>query len=137
MSALSAEELRNRWIANAERLDRQGHFSNYSPKRRGEVRGKGYLGSWPPDQAIRMARELVGQGYSHRTPRFNDDMRDHGVVGAEVREKLLKILDEVPPESYEPPYALKDPPGYPFQFQCRTLRCEVYFKFQIVGTRRK
>jgi len=56
MSALSGKDLRERWIANADRLDKRGHFANYSSKQRDEVRRKGYLGRNPPDQAIKMAR---------------------------------------------------------------------------------
>jgi hypothetical protein len=133
MSALSGKELRESWIANAERLDRLGHFAKYSPKRREEVRRKGYLGSRPPDQAIRTARREVELGYAFRTPKFIDDMLEFGVVGAEVREKTLSILDELPPQSYEPPYELEEPPGFPFIFHCNVLGCEVYFKFQIKG----
>jgi hypothetical protein len=44
------------------------------------------------------------------------------------------MLDEVPPESYQPPGELEEPPGSPFIFHCRILGCEVYFKFQIAGT---
>ena len=137
MSAVSAADLRKRWIANAESLHRKGHFANYPPKQLAEVLKKGYLGRWPPDDAIGIAMHQAEQGYSHRMPQFNDNMRDHGLVGEEVREKLLNILKEIPPESYKPPKELSDPPGYPFHFQCRTLRCEVYFKFQILGTTKK
>jgi hypothetical protein len=61
-------------------------------------------------------------------------MRDFKVVGVEVREKTLSILDEVPPETYEPPHNLEEPPGSPFIFHSSILGCEVYFKFQIAGT---
>ena len=44
MSALSPKELGECWIANAQRLDRLGHFAEYSPKQRAEVLRKGYLG---------------------------------------------------------------------------------------------
>ena len=52
MSAVSAADLRKRWIANAESLHRKGHFANYTPKQLAEVLKKGYLGRWPPDDAI-------------------------------------------------------------------------------------
>lgn len=59
-------------------------------------------------------------------------MRDHlGLVGEEVREALLDILEELPPESYEPPHELDEPPGHPFIFRSRKLRREIYFKFQV------
>jgi hypothetical protein len=65
-------------------------------------------------------------------------MREHfGTVGSEVRERLLGVLDEVPPESYEPPYELNEPPGCPFIFTSTVLGCEVFFKFQIAGTEKK
>jgi hypothetical protein len=64
-------------------------------------------------------------------------MRDFKVVGVEVREKTLSILDEVPPESYEPPYELEEPPGYPFIFHSNILGCVVYFKFQIEGAAKR
>jgi hypothetical protein len=106
MSALSGKGLRDRWIANAESLDKQGHFASYSPKQREEVLKKGFLGRYPP-------------------------------VGAEVRDKLLQVLDEIPPESYQPPSEISEPPGCPFIFRCSVLGCEIYFKFQIEGTARK
>ena len=127
MSALGGKDLRDRWIANAERLDRKGHFASYSPKRRDEVLKKGFLGRYPPDQAIKIARG-----------KFNDDMREHfRLACAEVRDKLLQVLDEIPPESYQPPFELNDPPGCPFIFRSSVLACEVFFKFQIIGTARK
>lgn len=71
-------------------------------------------------------------------PQFNDNMRDHfELVGDEVREALLKVLEEVPLDSYKPPRELKDPPGLPFEFTSRTLRSQLYFKFQIGGTPKK
>jgi hypothetical protein len=56
MSALSPKELRECWIANAQRLDRLGHFARYSPKQRAEVLRKGYLGLWAPDPGIKGPR---------------------------------------------------------------------------------
>ncbi len=138
MSALSGKDLRERWIANADRLDKRGHFANYSSEQRDEVLRKGYLGRYPPDQAIKMARQQAELGQGYRKPKFNDEVREHfGLVGSEVGEKLLKILDEIPPESYEPPFKLNDPPGCPFIFRSSVLGCEVFFKFQIVGTAKK
>jgi hypothetical protein len=135
MTALGGQELRKCWIANAERLDRLGHFAKYSPKQRAEVLRKGFLSPWAPDQGIRIARKELELGYAVRTPNYIDDLRDFGVVGSEeVRKTTLSLLDEVPPESYEPPCELAEPPGCPFIFQCKALGCEVYFKFQISGT---
>ena len=56
------------------------------------------------------------------------------VVGEEVQQRTLSILEVLPPEAYEPPYELEEPPGSPFIFHCDVLGCEVYFKFQITGT---
>jgi hypothetical protein len=85
-----------------------------------------------------MAKAATEKGYEVRKPKFNGEMREHfDRVGEEVRETLLKLLDEVPPESYDPPKELEEPPGYPFTFRSKTLRCEVYFKFQIAGTMKK
>jgi hypothetical protein len=137
MTALSPKDLRECWIANAQRLDRLGHFAEYSPKQRAEVLRKGYLGLWAPDRAIKIARSDVALGYALRTPKFVDDMRDFKVVGVEAREKILSILDEVPPESYEPPYELEEPPGYPFIFHSNILGCLLYFKFQIEGAAKR
>jgi hypothetical protein len=95
---------------------------------------KGYLGLWAPDHGIKIARREVALGYALRTPKFVDNLRDFKVVGVEVREKTLSILDELPPESYEPPYELEEPPGYPFIFHSNILGRVVYFKFQIAGT---
>jgi len=88
-------------------------------------------GTRSADQGRRREADL---GYAFRTPNYIDDVRDFMVVGGEVREKTLSILDEVPPTSYEPPYELEDSPGYPFIFDSSILGCEVYFKFQIKGT---
>jgi len=107
MSAPSPKELRECWIANAQRLDRLGHFARYSPKQRAEVLRKGHLGLWTPDHGIKIARRDVALGYALRTPRFVDNMRDFKVVAGSPR-KTLSILDEVPPESYEPPYELEE-----------------------------
>jgi hypothetical protein len=134
MSVLSGEELRKCWIANAERLEGLKHFAKYSRKQRADVLRKGYLGLWAPDQGIKVARREADLGYAVRTRNYIDDMRDFMVVGGEVHEKTLSILDEVPPTSYEPPYELEDPPGYPFIFDSSILGCEVYLKFQIEGT---
>jgi hypothetical protein len=116
-------------------LDRQGHFAKYPGAQRAEVLKKGFLGPLPPDRAIDCARDQAEKGFAVRTEKFNDEMRDHfGLVGEEVRGAVLKILDEIPPESYEPPRELDEPPGCPFIFGSRTLRREVYFKFQVKGT---
>ena len=137
MSPRSPRELRRCWIATAESLDRRGHFSEYPRKRRDEVLNKGYLGVWRPDEAVSVAQDQAQRGTSLRTLQFNDDMRERGFVGPEVREALLKILGEIRPESYRPPRKLRNPPGYPFIFQCRYTGCELYFKFQIEGSRNK
>ena len=93
MSALSPKELRECWIANAQRLDRLGHFAEYSPKQRAEVLRKGYLGLWAPDHGIKIARRDVALGYALRTPKFVDNMRDFKVVGARgsTREDTFNI----------------------------------------------
>src|ERR1039457_4739032 len=113
MSALSGEDLRKCWIANAERLARLGHFAKYSPKQRSEVLRKGYLGPWAPDQGIKIARKEAELGYAVWTQNYIDDMRNFGVVGGEVREKTLSILGEVPPESYDPRTTWKNRPDLP------------------------
>ena len=138
MSALTGHDLRKRWIANAETLDKNGHFAQYSRKQRDEVRKKGFLGPYPPDQVIKIAKEQEERGYAFRTTKFIDEMRRHfGLVGEEVREKLLRLLDEIPPESYEPPRKLNEPPGCPFIFPSGVLGCAVFLKLQITGTSAK
>jgi len=131
MSGLSAKSLRERWIANAKELDEKGYFANYPPAQREEVLKKGFLGRYPPDQAIRLAREQTERGLGYRTPQFNDNMRQYfGLVGDEVREKLLEILDEVPPECYEPPYELNEPPGCPSFFHQEFLGEKSFLSFR-------
>ena len=137
MSARDGKSLRDGWIANAKRLDGLGHFARYSPGQREQVLRKGYLGTLSPEQAIRIARHEAAEGRAFRTPKFLDEMREFGAVGEEVRETILSILDELPPEFYEPPFELDEPPGSPFIFDCRCLGCEVYFKFQIKGSAKK
>jgi len=135
MSVSDGKSLRAVWIQKARQLDRQRHFAKYSDAQKAEVLRKGFLGPLPPDRAICCARDQVGQGFAVRAEKFNDEMRDHfGLVGEDVREAVLSILEEVPPESYEPPRELDEPPGHPFIFRSRTLRREVYFKFQVKGT---
>ena len=93
MTDLSGKELRECWIANAERLDRLGHFVQYSPKQRADVLRKGYLGLWSPDQGVRIARRETDLGYALRTSKFVDNMRDFKVVGARgsTREDTFNI----------------------------------------------
>ena len=74
MSALSGEDLRKCWIANAERLARLGHFAKYSPKQRSEVLRKGYLGPWAPDQGIKIARKEAELGYAVWTRNYIDSL---------------------------------------------------------------
>src|SRR5271169_5550910 len=98
-----------------------------------------YTGMW----STALLREGTGprygtRGHGYRTDRFNDNLREHfRLVGAEVRDKLLQVLDDIPPESYEPPFELEEPPGCPFIFPCTVLGCEIFFKFQIAGTAKK
>lgn len=138
MSAGDGKSPREQWIRRAAELGRQGRFAKYSPKQREEILRKGYLGMWPPDRAIMIAKAEAEKGYAVRKAKFNDNMRDHfDLVGEEVRETVLKLLEEVPPESYDPPAELEEPPGYPFVFRSKTLQREVYFKFQVTGSMRK
>jgi hypothetical protein len=135
MSVSDKGLLRRQWVQKAQELDRLGYFARYSGAQRAEVLRKGFLGPFAPDRAIACAGEQVRRGYAVRAEKFNDEMRDHfGLVGEEVREAVLKILEEIPPESYEPPRELDEPPGCPFIFKSRTLRRDVYFKFQVKGT---
>lgn len=130
--------LREQWIRHAAELNGQGRLAKYSPKQRQEILRKGYLGRWPPDRAIMIAKAEAEKGYAFRKPKFNDEMRDHfDLVGDEVREALLKLLEEVPPESYEPPGEVEEPPGYPFVFRSRALQHKVYFKFQVAGSTKR
>jgi hypothetical protein len=138
MRSAGAGSLRSRWIHNANQLDHQGYFSQYPPQQRAEVLRKGFLGSFSPDRAIAVAKEQAQKGYALRLPGFNDQMRDDfGLVNDEVREAVVTILEELPPESYRPPRELEEPPGYPFIFRSRRLQREVYFKFQVKGTAKK
>jgi hypothetical protein len=138
VSAPGFNSLRARWISRARELERRGHFDKYSSKQKAEVLRKGFLGTWPPDRAIEIALETMKKGFAVRTPKFNDELREHfGLVGPEAREAVLDILAELPPESYEPPVELAQPPGYPFIFECERLKKRVYFKFQVAGGPRK
>jgi len=49
MSGLTGKALRDCWMANAKRLDKKGHFANYSSEQREQVLRKGFLGRYPPD----------------------------------------------------------------------------------------
>ena len=138
MSSKIQKDLQNRWIAEAHALDGRGYFVTYAKKQREEVLRKGYLGAVPPDLAISIALRMAEQGYDYRTAKFNDEMRElFHVVGQESREMVLRLLSEIPPESYWPPFEIKEPPGYPFVFRSSILDCLIYFKFQILGTTKK
>ncbi len=134
-----ANQLREGWIQQASELAGRGHFSSYSAKQRAEVLRKGYLGPVRPDEAIRIATQMVADGLHFSTPKIIDELRGKfNVVGVEaVREALLAILAETPAAAYEPPRKLKEPPGYPYIFPCSHLGCSIYFKFQITGTTKK
>jgi len=133
MSSLYGKDLQDCWIANAERWDKEGRFAKYSHQQRDAVLRNGFLGRYPPDEAIKHAREQAERGYAWYTPKFIDEMREHfGLVGEEVRMALLEVLARVPPESYKPPRELDEPPGYPFEFHSGVLGREIYLKFQIL-----
>lgn len=138
MTGTAPQNLRSVWIAKAHELDGQDYFAQYSSKQRAEVRRKGYLGKWSPDEVIRLAKREVELGLEVRKPRFTDQLRNHfGLVGSEIREALLVLLDEVPVESYKPPKELHEPPGYPFIFHSKRLRSDIYLKVQVAGTDKK
>jgi hypothetical protein len=133
-----AGDLRQRWLQKAQQLDQNGRFARYPFQKRQEILRKGFLGKLPPDRALELAKDQVRRGIAVRTARFNDQVRDcFGMVGEEVRETLLRLLKEVPPDSYEPPARLEEPPGYPFVFQSKVLNSDVYLKFQVMGTEKK
>ena len=118
MAGVASRQLQQDWIAQAERLDRERYFSEYTGAQRDEVLRKGYLGEYSPDQGLALARRHAERGIALRTPQFNDDMRDHfQLVGEDVRGALLKVLGEARPESYKPPRQLNDPPGLPLPFR--------------------
>ena len=133
MNSLNGKDLQDCWIANAERWDKEGRFAKYSRQQRDAVRRNGFLGRYPPDEAIQLAREQAERGYAYYTRKFIDEMREYfGLVGAEVRKALLEVLAAVPPESNKPPRELDEPPGYPFEFHSGVLGREIYLKFQIL-----
>jgi hypothetical protein len=113
MSTLSGKELRKCWIANAERLDRLGHFAKYSPKQRAEVLRKGYLGLWAPDQAIEIARKETDLGYAVRTPNFIDDMREFTVVGGKSARRRFPYWMKCLRSPISPPASWKSRPDLP------------------------
>lgn len=126
------------WIRRARELDSVGHFASYTQKQRAEVLRKGFLGLHTPLHVLRLVKREVELGHALRKSKFNDEMREcFGLVGEEVRDAVLAILDEVPPESYEPPRTLEEPPGCPFIFESRRLRSRVYFKVQVVGSAKR
>lgn len=137
-AAIQRARLSAAWRMKAAELHERGHFASYSAKQLNQVLQRGYVGQWLPDHAITVARNLAQKGLCFVTPRFHDQMRDNfGLVGEDVRLALLAILDELPPENYEPPSNLGEPPGLPFIFRCATLNREIYFKFQLAGTQKK
>jgi hypothetical protein len=73
----ATDDLRGLWVARAKDLDSKGYFAAYPPKRRQEILKKGFLGEWPPDRAIVIARQQVELGIEWRTAKFVNEMRDH------------------------------------------------------------
>jgi hypothetical protein len=135
----ASDQLRVGWIAKAQELDRGGYFREYTAKQRADVLRRGYVGPVRPDEGIQIATGLVEAGYYYAEPKIVGELRGQfEIVGSEeIREVLLAVLRETPASTYEPPHALKDPPGYPFIFPCARLGCALYFKFQITGTAKK
>lgn len=134
----AAADHSSNWIKRAQWLDSCGHFADYTERQRREVLRKGFLGSRSPAQILQLVKREVTLGHAFRKPKFNDEMRRHfGLVGDEVREAVLAVLEEIPPESYEPPRTLAEPPGCPFIFESSFLRSRVYFKVQVIGTSKR
>src|SRR3954470_17235126 len=50
----------------------RGDFVSYTLKQRDAVLSKGFLGRWPPDEAIRIAKRMTERGYALRTSKFVD-----------------------------------------------------------------
>ncbi len=108
----AARGLRAIWTGKARQLDSAGILSATPKEQRGEILRKGCLGSLSPVQVLQLAKQEVELGHAVRKSKFNDEMRRHlRLVGDEVREAVLAILDEVPRESYEPLRTLEEPPG--------------------------
>src|SRR5437588_8566875 len=59
-----------------------------------------------------------------------------GLAGAEVRETFLQVLDEIPPECYQPPNELNDPPGCPFIFLSGVLGRDFFSNLRSPARRR-
>lgn len=135
MGASGSKNYRALWIRQAQRLDQFGYFAQYPAKRRTEILRKGDLGSHPPDQACRIALDLLARGHYTQTLACANRLQDEfGIVGDEVRKTLLAVLQEAVPESYRPAREVLEPsPGYPFLFQSSTLNSPIYLKFQIQG----
>ncbi len=139
MSAPQRKDYPALWKAQAEKLDAQGHFSEYPAKRREEVLRKGYLGKLNPEAALQLASSKLEQGFARYTRKVTDDLRDNfGVVSTESRRGfLLERIREAQPDDYEPPYRLDEPPGYPYIYESSRLVRPVYLKFhiQVLGQR--
>jgi hypothetical protein len=135
VSTADRGELRKQWIRRAAELDQKGHFREYSLRQRQEVLRKGFIGPLPPDLAIAAAKSEEAAGRALKMTTYIDKLRDQfDRVGVdEVRSTTAAILAELPPEAYEPPAKLEEPPGHPFRFRSTTLGCWIYFKFQVIG----
>ncbi|MGQ9633144.1 MAG: helix-turn-helix domain-containing protein [Bryobacteraceae bacterium] len=78
-----------RWTRKAQFLNGYNWFDRYPYKKRQEILRKGFLGRFPPDQAVGLAQDQVKKGIAVGTPLFN---RKHGLLTSENLKQARKRL---------------------------------------------
>jgi hypothetical protein len=101
-----------------------------------------HLGQYPPAQAIAIARGLVRRGVYDLTPNAAGELAELlnslGRAGPDdVREALEAIMRELDTSHYRPPRDPERVPGIPFIWDSRYFGKPLYFKFKLVGSKKK
>lgn len=100
------------------------------------------MGRYAPAQAISIARRLVRRGCYDLTPKAAGELAELlnslGRAGPdEAREALEAIMQEVDASHYRAPRNPERVPGIPFIWDSKYCGKELYFKFKLVGSRKK
>lgn len=112
MSALTGHDLRKRWIANAETLDKNGHFAQYSRKQRDEVRKKNAYTIASADayrekhnllttKELKEIRRRLGMSFRAfaqylRVSEASPKRWEAGLVQDEAMDELIRVKTDLP-----------------------------------------
>ena len=101
-----------------------------------------HVGDYSPAQAIAVARTLVRQRFYELTPgavcQLAELLNSIGSAGQdEAHAALEAIVNELETSHYCPPRNPEPVPGIPFIWVSKYFGRELYFKFKLVGSRKK